>query len=142
MNKVILTGRITRDLELRSTESGSKVCEFTLATNRPVVRDGERKADFINCIVWNKQAENLCKYQGKGSLIAIQGELRVDSYEIEGSKRYKTYVLGNGIEFLSKKETKEEKVEENNPYAEFGEKVEFDFGEQIEIEDSDLPWEK
>lgn len=134
MNRVILIGRVVRDLELRETKN-SKVCEFTLATNRPVVRDGEKQADFINCVVWNKQAENLCKYQGKGSLIAVEGELRVDTYEVEGNKRYKTYVLANGIEFLSKKEAKE-----SNPYAEFGEKVEFDTGQQIQIEESDYPF--
>ena len=67
MNKCIITGRITKDPELRTTKSGTNLCEFTLATNRPVIRDGERAADFINCIVWNQQAETLCKYQKKGN---------------------------------------------------------------------------
>ena len=99
MNNVVLTGRITKDLVLK--KSGEyKLCDFTIATNRPVNRDGERVADFINCIVWNKQAENLVKYQRKGNMIAVFGEIRTDAYEIEGKKKYKTYVLVNNIEFL------------------------------------------
>lgn len=124
MNKVILTGRVANDLELRATPSGSFVCDFNLATNRPVNREGERVTDFINCRVWNKQAENFANYQGKGSLIAVFGEIRVDAWKNEqGEKRYKTYVLVNNIEFLESKKTavdKEEPVEENNPYEEFG----------------------
>lgn len=103
MNKCIITGRITKDLELRSTTNGFSVCEFTIATNRPTTKDGEKKADFINCIVWNKQAENLCEYQSKGSLIAITGRYTTDSYEVNGEKRYKNYILVNEIEFLENK---------------------------------------
>ena len=121
-----------RDLELRETKSGTKVCEFTLATNRPVVRDGEKQADFINCIVWNNQAENLCKYQDKGSLIAVFGELRTDSYEIEGQKRYKTYVLVSNVEFLSKK------TESTQDINKISSKTEVQ--QTIEYSDSDLPW--
>lgn len=128
MNKVILIGRITKDLELRKTKSDKSVCEFTLATNRV----GSEDADFISCMVWNQQAENLCKFQGKGSLIAVFGELRTDSYEIEGQKRYKTYVLVNTIEFLSKK------TESNQDIDKFSSKTEVQ--QTIEYSDSDLPW--
>lgn len=109
MNSVHLTGRITKELELRHTTSGKAVCEFSLA----VYRDKDN-TDFINAIVWNNQAENLCKYQGKGSLIGLIGTLRVDTYkDKEGNTRYKNYVLVNNIEYLSsKQETKEESVEE------------------------------
>ena len=65
MNKCIITGRLTKNPELRTTKSGTNLCEFTLATNRPETREGEKVADFINCITWNKQAETLCKYQKK-----------------------------------------------------------------------------
>ena len=128
MNKVILTGRITKDLELRKTKSDKSVCEFTLATNRV----GSEDADFISCMVWNQQAENLCKFQGKGSLIAIFGELRTDSYEIEGQKRYKTYVLVSNIEFLSKK------IENTQDINKISSKTEVQ--QTIEYSDSDLPW--
>ena len=143
MNKVILTGYITKDLELRATQSGNYVCEFSLATNRPVTRDGERKADFINVVVWNKQAENLANYQGKGSLIAVEGNIRIDKYQdTEGNNRYKTYVLANNIEYLVSKKTsvdemptKEVPVEESNPFKEFG--AENDTGL---TDDEDLPF--
>lgn len=110
------------------------MCEFTLATNRPVIRDGERQADFINCIVWNNQAENLCKYQDKGSLIAVFGEIRTDSYEVEGNKRYKTYVMVNNIEFL------ESKKEKTNPFEEFGNSIKTEVQEQLEISEDEYPF--
>lgn len=150
MNKVMIIGRITKDLELRNTKGGTPVCEFTLATNRPITRDGEKKSDFINCIVWNKQAENLCKYQSKGSLVGVIGELRTDIYEVNDEKRYKTYVLVNELEFLGSKQSNvktDENNEENNnktqnnlenPFEQFAERVEVQ--ESFEYEDSDLPF--
>lgn len=128
MNKVVLIGRITKDLELRKTKSDKSVCEFTLATNRV----GSEDADFISCMVWNQQAENLCKFQGKGSLIAVFGELRTDSYEIEGHKRYKTYVLVNNVEFLSKK------TESTQDINRISSKTEVQ--QTIDYSDQDLPW--
>lgn len=119
--------------------------EFTLATNRPVMRDGEKQADFINCKVYGTQAENLYKYQGKGSLIAVFGEMRVDQWKTEeGENRYKTYVLVSNVEYLSSKPKEEPAVEktdaevlkdvmeEKDPFA--------DFGQQIQITDDDLPF--
>lgn len=136
MNKIFLIGRITKDLELRSTKSGNSVCEFTLAVNRD-----KGNTDFITCQVWNKQAENLCKYQGKGSLISVIGELRVETYEINDKKHYKNYVLSNVIEYLSTPQKSQEKSNKD-PYKEFGEsiKTESNIGEQLEIESSDLPF--
>lgn len=138
MNKVMLIGRLTKVPELRSTPNGKQVCEFTLATNRINNED----ADFISCIVWEKQAENLCKYQTKGSLIGIIGQLRTTSYEKEGVRKYKTYVLVSEIEYLSSVSHKEEKEgqSETNPFAEMNTKVESDIGQQIEITDDDLPF--
>ena len=134
----MLVGRITRDLELRYTGNNNAVCEFTIATNRPVMRDGERVADFVTCVLFGKQAENLVKYQSKGSMIGIEGAYRVDRYEdADGNNRYKHYVLVHTIEFLESKRTTvdetpvETPVEETNPYAEFG--------ASIEINEEDLP---
>ena len=138
MNKVMLIGRLTKVPELRSTPNGKQVCEFTLATNRINNED----ADFISCIVWEKQAENLCKYQTKGSLIGIIGQLRTTSYEKEGVRKYKTYVLVSEIEYLSSVSHKEENEgqSETNPFAEMNTKVESDIGQSITIEDDDLPF--
>lgn len=134
MNKVILTGRICKKLELKNLKDDKSVCEFTIATNRI----GQEDADFINCIVWNKQAENLVKYQDKGSLIGVEGQLRSERYEHNGQTKYKTYILVSQIEFLSS--TKKE--EKENPYEAFGNsiKTEFDVGHQIEIDESDYPF--
>ena len=104
MNRAWLTGKLTKKPELKKIRENTCVCEFTLATNRPTNRDGERQADFINCIVWNKQAENLVKYQDKGNLIGVVGEIRTETYEVNGTKKYKAYVLVNNIEFLEKKD--------------------------------------
>lgn len=134
MNRVILTGRICKKLELKKLKDDKSVCEFTIATNRI----GQEDADFINCIVWNKQAENLVKYQDKGSLIGVEGQLRSERYEHNGQTKYKTYILVSQIEFLSS--TKKE--EKENPYEAFGNSIKtvFDVGHQIEITDEDIPF--
>ena len=136
MNKVVLTGRITRKPELRDVRD-KKLCEFSLATNRPVVRDGEKVADFVNCVVWGVQAENLYKYQDKGSLIAVFGELRVDNYEDkEGNKRQKTYVLVSNVEFLGNKKKEEKPFDGYEPSITTKSRLE----EQLTITDEDFPW--
>lgn len=133
MNSIVLIGRITKDLELKTIESDKSVCNFTLAVNRL----GSEQADFINIAVWGKQAENLCEYQGKGSLISVSGALRVDNYEVEGQKKYNTYVLANNIEYLSARNKYEAPVEEkkNDPFEEMGINV-----KNMPIDDSDLPF--
>ena len=100
MNSVSLIGRITRNLEIRKTNNEKSVCEFTIAINRI----GQEQADFINCTVWGKQAENLYQYKGKGDLISVEGSIRVDKYQNqEGENRYRTYVLANNIGYLTSK---------------------------------------
>lgn len=139
MNNIVLIGRITKDLEIRYTESEKAVCNFTLAVNRI----GQEQADFINIAVWGQQAENLVKYQNKGSLIAINGALRVDNYEVDGVRKYNTYVLANNIEYLQSKNTgntapeETQNIEENknDPYVEMGMSV-----QNMPIEDYDLPF--
>ena len=117
MNNICLVGRLTRDPELRTTGSGKNVSEFSLAVNRI----GSETADFITCRVWEKQAENLCKYQGKGNQIAVTGSLRVDKYKNEqGENRQKIYVLANNIKFLESKSETEEIEEEIDPFANEG----------------------
>ena len=78
MNKAILIGRLTRDPELRTTPTGRNVCQFAIAVNRTyTTASGEREADFINCVVWDKQAENLARYQKKGNQIAVEFKLEI-----------------------------------------------------------------
>jgi len=139
MNNVGLVGRISKELECRYTQTQKAVCEFSLAVNR--IGEG---TDFIPCVVWGKPAENLAKYQGKGSQIAVSGEIRVDKYQTNtGENRYKTYVLCSTIEYLGTK--KEENAQNNqnivqnevksDPFAEFGEEI-----EQIQHEKMELPF--
>ena len=82
INRVVLTGRLTRDPELKTTQNGLSVASFTIAVNRQFKdSNGNREADFINCVIWRKSAENLCKYTHKGSLIGIDGRLQTRSYD-------------------------------------------------------------
>ena len=111
------------------------------------MRDGKRETDFVTCIVWNTQAENLVKYQDKGSLIGVHGELRIDSYEVNGEKKYKTYVLCNNIEFLDKKsennvQTTDKNVtsSQSNPYEEFGKSIKTEVQEQFDYSEDDFPF--
>lgn len=136
MNKVFLTGRLTAKPELRYTQSNNAVASFTVAVNRQKKQDGTQEADFINCRVWNKQAENLCKYQDKGNLILVDGSIRVDSYlGNDGSKKYITYVLANHIEYLeSKKKTEAEEVKQDNNTHDYSNVFE-EFGQQISIDE-------
>lgn len=133
MNQVILTGRLTKDPELRTTTSDKQVASFTLAVDKY----GEG-ADFINCIVWGKQAENLCKYQEKGSQIALNGRIQTRTYDdAKGNKQYITEVVAESIEFLGNK--KEQKEETSNPFEEFGNNLKSE-GNGIEIQESELPF--
>jgi len=102
MNKAILIGRLTRDPELKHTQNGNPVANFTLAVDRGYGK--EKEADFINIVVWNKAAEAVDRYLGKGSLVAVEGSIRVRSYEAkDGGRRYVTEVVANNVKFLEKK---------------------------------------
>ena len=117
LNKVILMGRITTDLELKKTSSGISVTSFSIAVDRTYVKQGEeRKTDFINCVAWNKQAEFICKYFGKGSLIAIEGELQTRQYQAkDGSNRHITEVVVSNVYFTG--ERREQNNSGYNSYA-------------------------
>jgi single-strand DNA-binding protein len=107
MNKVILIGRLTKDPELRKTPTDVSVCQFTIAVNRAFQQqNGERQADFINCIAWRNQAENLAKYMKKGGQIAVDGSIQTRSYDDQnGVRRFVTEVVCNQITFLEAKKS-------------------------------------
>ena len=109
INRVVLVGRMTRDPELRRTPQGDAVTTFTLAVNRNFTsKDGQQQADFINCIVWKKQAENVDKYCSKGSLVGVEGRIQTRSYENnQGQKVNVVEVVCDSVQFLeTKKENK------------------------------------
>ena len=104
MNKVVLIGRLTRDPELRYTSSNIPSARFSLAVDRPFTsQSGERETDFINIVVWRKQAENVKKYITKGSLVAVEGRIQTGSYEKDGQRVYTTDVVVEECEFAESK---------------------------------------
>lgn len=105
MNSVQLIGRLTKDIELKYTPSNTAVAQFILAVNRRFTnQQGEREADFINCVVWRKTAENLAKYTQKGSQIGIDGRIQTRNYENQqGQRVYVTEVIVNNFYLLENK---------------------------------------
>lgn len=101
MNKVLLTGRITKDLELRKTQSGTSVLRFTLAVNRRFKQEGQPDADFISCTAWGKTADTMGQYLHKGSLIGVEGRITTGSYQDkDGRTVYTTDVTVENFDFL------------------------------------------
>jgi len=101
MNKVLLTGRITRDLELRKTQSGTSILRFTLAVNRRFKQEGQPDADFISCTAWAKTADTMNQYLHKGSLIGVEGRITTGSYQDKDGKTvYTTDVTVENFDFL------------------------------------------
>ncbi|KPB04482.1 single-stranded DNA-binding protein [Bacillus sp. CHD6a] len=105
LNRVVLVGRLTKDPELRYTPSGVAVATFTLAVNRTFQnQQGEREADFINCVVWRKQAENAANFLNKGSLAGVDGRVQTRNYEGQDGKRvYVTEIVAESVQFLEPK---------------------------------------
>jgi len=104
INRVILVGRITKDPEKKETQSNIPVVSFTLAVNRQFTdQSGERQADFIQCVVWRKQAENLARYVKKGALLGIEGRIQTRTYEADNGTRYVTEVVCDSVQFLESK---------------------------------------
>ena len=106
MNSICLVGRLTKDVELRYTPSNVAVATFTLAVNRTFKNEnGEREADFINCVMWRQQAENLANWCKKGALIGITGRIQTRSYDNQqGQRVYVTEVVAEQFQLLESKE--------------------------------------
>ncbi|HEP1791905.1 TPA: single-stranded DNA-binding protein [Streptococcus suis] len=107
INNVVLVGRLTRDVDLRYTPSNQAVATFTLAVNRNFKNQstGEREADFINCVMWRQQAENLANWTKKGHLIGITGRIQTRSYDNQqGQRVYVTEVVAESFQLLEKRD--------------------------------------
>lgn len=134
INRTVLTGRLTDDIDLRYTPSGSAVGNFRLAVNRRFTnQNGEREADFINCVVWKKTAENLANFTHKGSLVAIDGRIQTRNYENQnGQKVYITEIVVEQFALLEPRQ--DNQVQQNNMSP-------FDNpSDQVDITDDDLPF--
>lgn len=144
MNRVMLIGRLTAKPELRYTASNVPFTRFSLAVNRAFSNgNGERETDFLNIIVWRKQAENVCNYLNKGSLVSVEGRIQTGSYDDkDGNKRYTTDIVADSVQFLESKgqsngssnvtpydyqDAPSNDVNvENDPFADFGDSVSID----------------
>ena len=157
MNKVILIGRLARDPEMRTTGSGISVTRFTVAVSRPVASAGSQpQTDFINCVAWRRQAENIAKYCSKGSQVAVDGRIQTGSYDgQDGQKRYTTDVVADTVTFLGSRNQNnlnndsnyvdqtpsyEPQVTNDMPTTDISEDPFKDFGEEISLTDDDLPF--
>jgi single-strand DNA-binding protein len=148
MNRVSLVGRLTTKPELKYTGSNLPFARFSVAVNRAYTnQQGQREADFINIVVWRKQAENVCNFLDKGSLVSIDGRIQTGSYDDkDGNKRYTTEVVADTIQFLESKAQSQSRgatnlkenitpydyqentinVDNVDPFADFGDSVSID----------------
>ena len=118
LNRVVLMGRITQDLELKSTASGTSVTSFSIAVDRNYVKQGQqRQTDFINIVCWRQQAEFVCRYFGKGSMIALEGQIQSRTYQAkDGTNRYVTEVVVDNVSFTGERNDNNTNTA-NNGYA-------------------------
>ena len=155
MNKVFLIGRLSRDPELRHTTSGMPVCQINVAISRPVSQGSEPQTDFINVVVWNRQAENVARYLSKGRQVAIEGRIQTRNYDnAEGKRTYVTEVIASNVEFLgsandNNRATNQAPSFNKNPFDSMEPPMDTtsvdndpfaSFGEKVEISDSELPF--
>ena len=137
INNVVLVGRLTREPELKKTQSGVSFVNFTVAVNRTYTdQSGERQADFISCVVWRAQADNLARYMRQGSLIGIEGRIQTRTYESEQGTRYITEIVANSIQFL---ETKSTQSQQQSSQSSKNNDDYYDVSQDI-ITDDDLPF--
>ena len=109
LNKIVLMGRLTADVEIRTTDNGRRVANFTLAVDRDYTnRNGERETDFISCTAWEGKADFLAEWFGKGDSVIVSGSLYVSQYEKDGEKRSYGYISVNDVYFTGEKKKKSE----------------------------------
>ena len=137
INNVVLVGRMTRDTELHYTPQNLAVATFTLAINRNFKnQSGEREADFINCVIWRQQAENLANWAKKGALIGITGRIQTRNYDNQqGQRVYVTEVVADNFQLLESrnKAANHSSMDEQMPPA-------FGNSQPMDISDDDLPF--
>lgn len=135
MNRTVLVGRLTKDVELKYTQGGVAVASFTLACNRPFSnQSGEKETDFINIVTFRKSAENTANFLKKGSLAGVDGRIQTRNYEKEGKRVYVTEVVADSVQFLDPKtpshdQSHEPRSQKQDVYA-----------GGINVSDDDLPF--
>ena len=147
INRVVLVGRLTKDVDVRKTGSGITMATFTVACDRMKKKDEEKQADFIRCIAWRQSAEFLEKYASKGMLIGVDGRIQTGSYEKDGQTHYTTDVVCDTVKVLESKKASSEPrnvATESHSMKDYANEVSQDFGSQEDpfanISDDDLPF--
>lgn len=137
INSIVLVGRLTKDPELRYTPSNQAVATFSLAVNRNFKgQNGEREADFINCVIWRQQAENLANWAKKGALIGITGRIQTRSYENQqGQRVYVTEVVAEQFQLLESRKDRETGQSQGYSQPDFSRQAEL-----MDISSDDLPF--
>ena len=139
INKVVLTGRLTKDVELRATPSGANVASFTVAVDgfgRDQNNNPVNQASFISCVAWNTQAKFISTYCKKGSLVALEGRLQTRSYDRkDGTKAYVTEVVTERVENLSPRDNASAPANETNGYS-----INEEDNQTLSYSDDDLPF--
>ena len=141
INNVVLVGRLVRDPELRYTPNNQAVATFSLAVNRPFKnQNGEREADFINCVIWRQQAENLANWAKKGALIGITGRIQTRSYENQqGQRVYVTEVVADSFQLLESREDREGGQSQGYSQPDLSRQEQMN-ANPMDISDDDLPF--
>jgi len=118
INQIVLVGRLTKDLELKYTYNNVANLRFTVAVNRQFAnQQGERQADFINCVAWRQTAENMAKFLRKGSLIGVTGRIETGSYQNQqGQTVYTTDVIADSVQFLEPRDKNQNSQQQSNPF--------------------------
>lgn len=141
-NLVVLTGRLTADPELKTTQSGISVTSFSIAVDRRYRAGEERQTDFINIVAWRQSAEFVAKYFKKGNMIGIEGSIQTRKYtDKNGNNRTAFEVVANNVQFVeTKRDSAPSAVEDNAPAASFSNAGANDFADLGDIADDDLPF--
>lgn len=152
INSVVFVGRLTRDVELRKTQSGLSVASFSVACDRRLSQEqknnGEQSADFINCVAWRGSADFLGKYARKGDTVGVEGKIQTRNYDRDGQRVYITEVLANSVNLLHSKQTvqpQEQASYEPQPTQVTQEPKpqqmsDFDYLPNVEVSSDDLPF--
>lgn len=147
INRAVLTGRLTRDVELRYTQSGVAAGSFSLAVDRNFKNaNNERESDFINCVIWRKSAENFANFTHKGSLVGIEGRIQTRNYENkQGQRVYVTEVVVENFALLEPKSNNGNGQNNGNPFgnsssSQVNSDPFMNNGDNIDISDNDLPF--
>lgn len=149
INSVVLVGRLTKDVELRKTQSGLSVASFTVACDRRLSQEqrnnNEQSADFISCVAWRGSADFLGKYAHKGDTVGVEGKIQTRNYDRDSQRVYVTEVLANSVNLLHSKQTAQSQEQATyEPQATQASKPQqmsdFDYLPNVEVSSDDLPF--